>query len=393
MAAFLLHPRVDAISTAKGFRFAMLAFRALARPSRGLALGLVLAAASCGPLRAPAAGPEARAAQVAPASFAPLVRQVLPSVVNIAVTETVQGSDMLAQLPPELRDSPLGQAIRRRYGNRAEQVAGAGSGFVVAPDGVIVTNNHVVAHADRILVSLPDGTQMPARILGRDPLTDVAVLKINPPHPLTAVTWGDSRKVQVGDWILAAGNPFGLGGSVTAGIVSAEGRSLGGGPFDRFLQLDAPINPGNSGGPAFDMDGHVVGMTTAIVTPSGGSVGIGFAIPSDLVRPIVAQLVARGYVDRGWLGVAIADAAGSSGAQGAVAVTAVEKDGPAARAGLRVGDRLIAVNGQPVHDTGALIRSVAAVAPGQIARITLRRGTETLTIPVTVGRRPSDEPD
>ena len=196
----------------------------------------------------------------------------------------------------------------------------------------------------------------------------------------------------MGDWILAAGNPFGLGGSVTAGIVSAEGRSLGGGPFDRFLQLDAPINPGNSGGPAFDMAGQVVGMTTAIVTPSGGSVGIGFAIPSDLVRQIVEQLRAHGRIERGWLGVAIADATDQAGTPVAVTVTGVEKGGPAARAGLRPGDRLMAVNGSPVHDTGALIRAVAAVLPGQIARITLRRGATTVTIPVVVGPRPSDEP-
>jgi len=362
---------------------------------RAVALALPLAVAACGPFPAPGVGLNARAdaGTVALPSFAPLVHKVLPAVVNIAVTETVHGSDMLARLPPELRDSPLGQAFRRRYGNEAEQVAGAGSGFIVAPDGVIVTNNHVIAHTDRILVSLPDGSQLPARILGRDPLTDVAVLKVDAPHPLPSVTWGDSRHVQVGDWILAAGNPFGLGGSVTAGIVSAEGRSLGGGPFDRFLQLDAPINPGNSGGPAFNMAGQVVGMTTAIVTPSGGSVGIGFAIPSNLVRQIVDQLRAHGHIERGWLGVAIADVTDAAGSPLAVTVTGVEKAGPAARAGLRAGDRLLAVNGLPVHDTGALIRAVAAVPPGQIARITLHRGTQTITIPVTVGYRPSDEPD
>ncbi len=363
---------------------------ARARAPQGVALALALVLAGCGPLPAPAAAPEAR---VTLPSFAPLVHEVLPAVVNIAVTETVHGTDMLDQLPPELRNSPLGQAFRRRYGNQAAQVSAAGSGFIVAPDGVIVTNNHVIAHADKIVVALPDGTQVPARILGRDPLTDVAVLKVDPPHPLPAITWGDSREVRVGDWILAAGNPFGLGGSVTAGIVSAEGRSLGGGPFDRFLQLDAPINPGNSGGPAFDMAGHVVGMTTAIVSPSGGSVGIGFAIPSDLVRQIVDQLVVHGHIDRGWLGVAIADVTGADGAPAMVSVTSVERGGPAARAGLRPGDRLLAVNDRPVHDTGALIRAIAAVPPGQIARLTLRRGAATLTIPVTVGRRPSDEPD
>ena len=157
---------------------------------------------------------------------------------------------------------------------------GAGSGFIIDPSGVIVTNNHVVDHADKIVVSLTDGRQLPANVLGSDELTDVAVIKVDAPDPLPSVTWGDSRQVEVGDWILAAGNPFGLGGSVTAGIVSAEGRDLGSGPFDNFLQLDAPINPGNSGGPVFNMDGQVIGVTTAIVSPTGGSVGIGFAIPS-----------------------------------------------------------------------------------------------------------------
>ncbi|MDE2583311.1 MAG: trypsin-like peptidase domain-containing protein [Rhodospirillales bacterium] len=364
--------------------------RVLARPGRGLALGVVLAVAACGPLRTPLAGTGGVAA-TAPSSFAPLVRKVLPAVVNIAVTETVPGDDVMARLPPGLRDSPLGREIRRRFGNQAQEVAGAGSGFIVAPDGVIVTNNHVIAHAEQIQVSFLDGSQLPARVLGRDKLTDIAVLKVDPPHPLPAITWGDSHKVQVGDWILAAGNPFGLGGSVTAGIVSAEGRSLGGGPFDRFLQLDAPINPGNSGGPAFDMAGQVVGMTTAIVTPSGGSVGIGFAIPSDLVRRIVDQLRLHGHIERGWLGVAIANVTDPSGATVAVGVVSVEKNSPAARAGLRPGDRLLAVNGQEVHDSGALIRAIAAVPPGQIARITLRRGRAVATIPVAVGRRPADE--
>src|SRR6185437_15218270 len=194
---------------------------------RGIVLGLVLLVACCA----------SAAARSTPESFAPLVRQILPTVVNIAVTETVSSGDRLGELPPELRDTPLGREFRRRFGDRREQMMGTASGFIVDPSGIIVTNNHVVGHADKIMVSLTDGRRLPARVLGADDLTDVAVIKVSTSAPLPHVTWGDSRRVEVGDWILAAGNPFGLGGSVTAGIVSAEGRDLGSGPFDNFLQL------------------------------------------------------------------------------------------------------------------------------------------------------------
>ena len=342
---------------------------------------LALAAALAG-CAAVAPGPVPPGPVPLPGSFAPLVRQVLPAVVSIAFTETVPAQ----QLP----------GARRRF---SEHLAGAGSGFIVSPDGVIVTNNHVVAHAAQILVRLTDGAVLPARVLGRDPLTDIAVLKVHPAHPLPAAIWGDSRKLAVGDWVLAAGNPFGLGGSVTAGIVSAEGRSLGDGPFDRFLQLDAPINPGNSGGPAFNLRGHVIGMTTAIVSPTGGSVGLGFAIPSDLVRRIVAQLRAHGSIARGWLAVAITDATGAdtagpagvpSGTPGGARITGVDPTGPGALAGLRAGDIVTGVDGAPIADAAALIRAVAAIPPGTTIRITLRRGATSLTVPATLGRRPID---
>ena len=235
------------------------------------------------------------------------MKKVLPAVVNIAVTETVSGGDMLSELPPELRDTPLGREFRRRFGNKREQVAGAGSGFIIDPSGIIVTNNHVVDHADKIVVSLTDGRQLPATVLGRDELTDIAVIKVHTNDALPSVPWGDSRKTEVGDWIMAAGNPFGLGGSVSVGIISAEGRDLGSGPFDNFLQLDAPINPGNSGGPVFNMDGAVIGVSSVIVSPTGASVGIGFAIPSETVSRIVAQLLSKGSIERGWLGVSVED--------------------------------------------------------------------------------------
>ncbi len=281
-------------------------------------------------------------ARSTPDSFSPLVKRVLPSVVNIAVTETVSGGEVLNELPPELRDTPLGREFRRRFGNRKEQTMGAGSGFIIDPSGLIVTNNHVVGHADKIVVSLTNGTRLPAEVIGTDELTDVALIKVQATGPLPAVAFGDSRQVEVGDWVLAAGNPFGLGGSVTAGIVSARGRDLGAGPFDNFLQLDAPINPGNSGGPIFNMDGQVVGVSTAIVSPSGGSVGIGFATPSELVVPIINQLRTSGHIERGWLGVSVANS--DSG----VTIAGIERTSPAARAGLRQGDIIIAVNGERI---------------------------------------------
>ena len=349
----------------------------LSRSSLMLVAALLVAACTAG-------APGGAAARSAPESFSPLVKRVLPSVVNIAVTETVSGGEVAAQLPPELRDTPLGREFRRRFGNRREQLMGAGSGFVIDPSGLIVTNNHVVGHADKIVVSLVDGTQLPASVVGTDDLTDVAVIKVNAAHPLAYVTWGDSRQVEVGDWILAAGNPFGLGGSVTAGIVSARGRDLGAGPFDNFLQLDAPINPGNSGGPIFNMSGEVVGVSTAIVSPSGGSVGIGFATPSELVMPIVAQLREGGHIERGWLGVTVQDA------ENGVAIQGVERNGPAARAGIRAGDAIVAVNGERVESSRGLIRSVAAAAPGSNVRLSVRRQGRELDVPVTVGRRPAE---
>ena len=345
--------------------------------ARNLVLTLALLVSGCAMV-------DGASARSTPDSFSPLVKRVLPSVVNIAVTETVTGGDVLAELPQELRDTPLGREFRRRFGNRREQMQGAGSGFIIEGAGLIVTNNHVVGHADRIVVSLTDGRQLPARVLGSDELTDIAVIKVETPGPLPYVTWGDSRRVEVGDWILAAGNPFGLGGSVTAGIVSAEGRDLGSGPFDNFLQLDAPINPGNSGGPIFNMAGEVVGVSTAIVSPSGGSVGIGFAIPSEIVSHIVAQLLERGRIDRGWLGVSVQD--GDPG----VLIAGVERGSPAARAGIRAGDAVLAVNGEHIDTSRGLIRTVAAVPPGNDVRLSIRRQGRDMDIPVTVGKRPPE---
>ena len=312
-------------------------------------------------------------------SFAPLVRKVVPSVVNIAVTESV-ASDQ--QLPAALKGTPLEKQFRDRLRSRREQVQGAGSGFVIDASGIIVTNNHVVGHADRIIVSLSNGTELPARVIGTDELTDIAVIKVDGAPALPAVTWGDSRNVEVGDWILAAGNPFGLGSSVSAGIVSARGRDIGAGPFDDFLQLDAPINPGNSGGPSFNMRGEVVALNTAFVSPGGGSVGIGFSIPSELVAPIVDQLRAKGHIDRGWLGVTMENAAG-----GGVTIVSVDKGGPGQRAGLRPGDVVRTVNGETVDSNRGLVRTVAAAAPGSSIRMALSRHGKPVDVLVVVGRR------
>ncbi len=373
MHAWRLPPIIMAVLT--------LASRCRGRDRKGRRF-TVLALAFC--VTACTGAPTSAVARATPDSFAPLVKRVLPAVVNIAVTETFPTGEVLGELPPELRDTPLGREFRRRFGNRREQSLGAGSGFIIDPSGLIVTNNHVVGHADKIVVSLTNGTRLPARVIGTDDLTDVALIKVQASGPLPAVPFGDSREVEVGDWVLAAGNPFGLGGSVTAGIISARGRDLGAGPFDNFLQLDAPINPGNSGGPIFNMDGQVVAISTAIVSPSGGSVGIGFATPSELVIPIVNQLRGSGRIERGWLGVAVDEANGS------VTVANVERNSPAARSGVRAGDTILAVNGERVDTSRGLIRLVAAASPGASVRLSIRRQGREIEVPVTVGQRPAE---
>ena len=332
----------------------------------------------------------ADAVQLGPLSFAPLVRKVVPTVVNIAVIQDVEDDSAAARVkvPPALRGTPFEKQFRDRMRRRREQMLGAGSGFVIDPGGVIVTNNHVVGSADKITVSFSDGTELAARVLGVDELTDIAVIAVKPSRPLAYVAWGDSRKVEVGDWILAAGNPFGLGSSVTAGIVSARARDIGAGPFDDFLQLDAPINPGNSGGPSFNMRGEVVALNTAIVSPTGGSVGIGFGIPSEIVAPIVAQLRQKGHIDRGWLGVTLED---QPDPNPGVAIVAIDHTGPAMRAGLRAGDEVDSVNGDKIDNARSLIRAVAAAAPGSSIRLLVHRHGAAIEVPVVVGKRPAED--
>ncbi len=355
---------------------------------RPVALAVVISLCGCVASNAQVGGVGGTAALP---SFAPLVKKVVPSVVNIAVTESV-ASDQ--QLPAALKGTPLEKQFRDRLRSRREQVQGAGSGFVIDPSGIIVTNNHVVGHADKIIVSLSNGTELPARVIGTDELTDIAVIKVDGAPALPAVTWGDSSAVEVGDWILAAGNPFGLGSSVSAGIVSARGRDIGAGPFDDFLQIDAPINPGNSGGPTFNLQGQVIAVNTAIVSPTGGSVGIGFAIPSEIVQKIVEELRAKGHIDRGWLGVAVEDMPTEAGTvrrrNEGVGIATVDPRGPAARAGLQGGDIVLAVNGNLVDNSHDLIKAVSATTPGNTVALRVRRANKVMDVQVTVGRRPNE---
>ena len=357
----------------------------LSRPWPAVVAVLFLCAATVVPASVPAlADDHPVLVQDGPLTFAPLVRRVVPAVVNIAVTQEVDdaAADARVKVPPALRGTPFEKQFRDRMRTHREQMLGAGSGFVIDPSGVIVTNNHVVGQADNITVSFSDGTELPARVLGSDELTDIAVIQVKTDRKLAYVTWGRSEDVQIGDWVLAAGNPFGLGSSVTAGIVSARGRDIGAGPFDDFLQLDAPINPGNSGGPSFNMRGEVVALNTAFVSPGGGSVGIGFSIPSELVAPIVDQLRAKGHIDRGWLGVTMENAAG-----GGVTIVSVDKGGPGQRAGLQPGAVGRTVNGAAVDSNRGLVRTVAAAAPGSSIRMTLSRHGKPVDVLVVVGRR------
>jgi serine protease Do len=351
---------------------------------RSLAILGLLPFAGCG-------SPPAQAQRGAIASlpdFADLAERVLPSVVNIAVV-----SDARVEVPPDLRGTPLERFLRERRGR--QQAQGAGSGFVIDSAGLVVTAQHVISNGGRIVVSLQNGQEYTARVVGSDDLTDLALLRVEARAPLPSVPWGSSGAMRVGQWVLAAGNPFGLGGTVTAGIVSARGRNIGAGPYDDFLQTDAPINPGNSGGPLFNMAGEVIGINTAIYSPSGASAGIGFAVPSDLARPLIEQLRSGGRVERGWLGVAVQELSGEDGARRrggrGVLITGVERGSPAARAGLRQGDQVTAINGEAVDSPNALVRGIAAIPPGQTVRLSVLREGRQTEIPVQVGRRPAQQ--
>ena len=336
-------------------------------------------------------------------SLAPLAQRVLPAVVNISAQ---LGADAAAQADHSADEGdpsgqPFDELLRKFFENRGmpqpgREVMALGSGFIISPDGYIVTNNHVVGNAAKVTVTLQDNSKHEAKIIGRDEKTDIALIKIEAKEKLPFVSWGDSDNAKVGDWIVAVGNPFGLGGTVTAGIVSALGRNINEGPYDDFIQIDAPINRGNSGGPTFNLSGEVIGINTAIYSPSGGSVGIGFAVPSNTANSIVAQLKEKGHVTRGWLGVsiqgmtpAIAKSLGLDADQPAGAlVAAVTADSPAAKAGLKQGDVILTAGGHAIKDVHDLPRLVAAAPIGKKLDLTLRRGGKDMTVAAAIAEMP-----
>jgi len=358
--------------------------------------------------------------QIGP-SFADLADRLLPSVVNVSTTQTLDDGRQLGQDFPQFPPGSPFEDFFREFFDRHGQGQNApprratslGSGFVVdAEDGYIVTNNHVIKDADEITVTLHDDTTVTAELVGYDDKTDVAVLQITTDVPLTQVSFGDSDEIRVGDWVMAIGNPFGLGGTVTAGIVSARARDIQAGPYDDFLQTDASINRGNSGGPMFNLDGEVIGINTAIFSPSGGSVGIGFAIPANLAKPVIDQLIKFGRTRRGWLGVRIqtvtpeiAESLGLTEAEGAL-VASVTPGGPAEDSGIRPGDVILSFDGQDVPEMRRLPRIVAETDVGDNVNVTVWRDGRERSFNVTIGElekaeesglldgtRPSREPE
>jgi len=335
-----------------------------------------------------AAAPQLAQARSAPESFADLADKSLPAVVNVATTQTITADSQMQDLDEMFRDF-----LDKRQGAkpRPRKATSLGSGFIIDPAGYIVTNNHVVENADEIMVVMHDDTELKAKLIGRDPKTDLALLKVDAGKPLPFVKWGDSNAMRIGDWVLAIGNPFGLGGSVTAGIVSARQRDINAGPYDDFIQTDASINRGNSGGPMFNMDGEVVGINSAIFSPSGGSVGIGFAIPSNLAKPVIEQIKQFGHPRRGWLGVRIqsispdlAEGLKLPSDKGAL-VAGVTKDGPADKAGIKQGDVVLKFDGKEVTQMRGLPRMVAETAFGKSVDVIIWRKGQQVTIPVMLG--------
>ncbi|WP_298725317.1 DegQ family serine endoprotease [uncultured Ferrovibrio sp.] len=341
--------------------------------------------------------PQAPAVQALHPGFGDLVERVKPAVVNIATTEKVDPStrQRLPNFPP---GSPFEEFFKPFFDQQRRTPRHAlGSGFLIDPSGLIVTNNHVVEGAGKIEVTLDDGSSYPATVKGRDPKTDLALLKIEAKKLLPHVVFGNSDKARIGDWVVAVGNPFGLGGSVSAGILSARGRDINAGPYDDFLQIDAPINPGNSGGPVFDQYGNVIGIATAIYTPSGGNVGIGFAVPSNLAAQVVAQLQESGKVERGWLGVhmqpmteTLAKAVGRSDSNGVI-VSVVQPDSPAEKAGIKQGDVIIGIDGKIIEKPRDLATAVANVRAGERAKLTIWRDGRERVITVTIGKQPAEQ--
>jgi len=338
-----------------------------------------------------------------PASVADVAEGLQDTVVNISTTQTLKGGKDDAPVGPGPKGSPFEDFFNDFFDDQDKQgaphkVSSLGSGFVIDPSGLIVTNNHVIEGADEIIINFTNGSKLKVvKVLGHDAKTDLALLKVEPKEPLKAVTFGDSSKMRVGDWVMAIGNPFGLGGTVTVGIISAKKRDINAGPYDDFLQTDAAINRGNSGGPLFNMDGEVIGVNTAIISPSGGSIGIGFAVPSNSAVQVVDQLKQFGETRRGWLGVhvqnvtdEIAESLGMKDASGAL-VANVSPASPAAAAGIQPSDVILKFDGQPVENMRSLPRAVAATAVGKAVPVQLLRKGQTLDVTVTVGRLPETD--
>jgi serine protease Do len=379
----------------------------------GLGVGVLVAGpSSYRALNLPSWTTSAQAADVAQPSvgFADLVAKVKPSVISVRVKidesakmASMNGSDE-GNASPLQPGAPM-EKFFKQFGlpgmpNQMPQgkqiITGEGSGFFISPDGYAVTNNHVVDHAKTVQVTADDGAIYKAKVVGTDPKTDLALIKVDANKSFPYVEFAQ-REARIGDWVVAVGNPFGLGGTVTAGIVSAQGRDIGSGPYDNYIQIDAPINKGNSGGPAFNMNGNVIGVNTAIYSPSGGSVGIGFDVPADTAKMVVAQLKSHGFVNRAWMGVQIqpvtADIANSLGlkkAEGAL-VDQPQPGSPAAKAGIAIGDVITAINGTPVKDSRDLARKIGMMAPDTSVKIALLHQGELKTMDLTLGKMPNEQ--
>src|ERR1700722_11241442 len=348
--------------------------------------------------------PARQAAARGPENIADVAEQVIDAVVNVSTSQKVDARvSGMPDLPP---GSPMEEFFddffkkHRGQGggdnsdsdNSPKRVTSLGSGFIIDPSGLIVTNNHVIADADEINVILNDGTKLPAQLVGKDSKADLALLRVKADHPLKAVAFGDSDKLRLGEWVIAIGNPFSLGGTVTAGIVSARNRDIQSGPYDNYIQTDAAINRGNSGGPLFNLNGDVIGVNTAIISPSGGSIGIGFAVPSNTAMPVINQLREFGEMRRGWLGVRIqqvtddiAESLSIKPARGAL-VAGVDDKGPAKPAGIEAGDVIVTFDGKDIKESKDLSRVVADTAVGkEVDVVIIRKGVEQ-TLKVTLGR-------
>jgi serine protease Do len=348
-------------------------------------------------------------ARSAPDSFADLAEKLLPAVVNISTTQVIEGHSgpKMPQLPPGspfeefFKDFMERNQPQQNPNRRQRKATSLGSGFIIDTkkngDAYVITNNHVIEGADEITVILHDNDRLKAELIGRDAKTDIAVLKVKSTKKMASVGFGNSDDARVGDWVVAIGNPFGLGGTVTAGIISARGRDINSGPYDNFIQTDASINRGNSGGPLFNLDGKVIGINSAIYSPSGGSVGIGFSIPSSGAQPIINQLIKYGEVKRGWLGVhiqgvteEIAETLGMKKAMGAL-VASLIKDGPAENSGIKAGDVILEFDGKPVPEMRKLPRIVAETEVDKPVKVIVWRDGKKVTVKVTIGRLDEDQ--